>query len=94
MIGRDGPKRFDICRAGRDGRAIAAFGHDGRRLRPNIVSAASRLTSATGRAARSIGDVVIGLATCAAAASSRPGPERIQDVDVLRGSTPASADWR
>jgi hypothetical protein len=89
LVAARGPERFDILPllVATDG-AIAALGHDGRRLRPNIV-----LGGVPGLAERAwegrqlqIGDAVIGLATlrerCIVTTFDPDTVE--QDVDVLR----------
>lgn len=86
----DGSRRFDVLPllVATDG-AIAAFGHDGRRLRPNVV-----VGGVEGLAERQwpgsrlrIGEVVIGLdsrrARCVMTTFDPDTQE--QDVDVLRG---------
>jgi uncharacterized protein YcbX len=89
LVAAEGPERFDILPllVATDG-AIAAFGHDGRRLRPNLViggvpGLAERAWE--GRQLR-IGDAVIGLATLrerCIVTTYDPDTVR-QDVDVLR----------
>src|SRR3954470_11109129 len=90
LIRSDGRQRFDVLPllVATDG-AIAAFGHDGRRLRPNLV-----IGGVEGLAGRQwpgarlrIGDVVIGLdsrrARCVMTTFDPDTQE--QDVGVLRG---------
>jgi uncharacterized protein YcbX len=104
LVAARGPERFDILPllVATDG-AIAAFGHDGRRLRPNIViGGVPGLAERTweGRQLR-IGEAVIGLATLRERCIvTTYDPDSVQqDVDVLRfigrafGGTLALNSW-
>jgi uncharacterized protein YcbX len=90
LVRYDGPERFDILPllVATDG-AITAFGHDGRRLRPNIVIHGVPGLSEReweGRQLR-IGETVIGLHSLRERCIMTTfDPDTVeQDVDVLRG---------
>jgi uncharacterized protein YcbX len=90
LVRASGPERFDVLPllVATDG-AIDAFGHDGRRLRPNIVVAG--VDGLTERAWEhtllAVGDAVIALANLRSRCIMTTfDPDTLaQDVDVLRG---------
>jgi uncharacterized protein YcbX len=89
ILEAEGPERFDILPllVATDG-AIAAFGRDSRRLRPNIVlGGVPGLAEQTWEGRQvAIGDVIIGLATLRGRCIvTTYDPDTVaQDVDVLR----------
>ena len=89
MVFFDGPERFDILPllVATDG-AIAAFGRDGRRLRPNIVIGGVEGLAERGWEGRtlSIGEVVIQLETLRGRCvmTTFDPDTQVQDANVLR----------
>jgi uncharacterized protein YcbX len=90
LVRASGPERFDVLPllVATDG-AIAAFGHDGRRLRPNLVIAGVDGLAERGweHSLLAAGDAVIALANLRGRCIMTTfDPDTLaQDVDVLRG---------
>jgi uncharacterized protein YcbX len=90
LVRASGPERFDVLPllVATDG-AIAAFGHDGRRLRPNVLIAGVDGLAERGweSSLLAVGDAVIALADLRSRCIMTTfDPDTLaQDVDVLRG---------